>query len=246
MKIEHYNTTLINIKKTTLDTLGVTRQGYIGKEKDAENGLGDHGVRKYDYETGRFNSHDVLWEKYYGWTPYQYCMNNPIWAKDWDGKLIDVIADVGFIAYDLWDIGKTIAKGEKVTATQMGALGADILGAVIPFATGGGLAVRAAAKADDAVDVMKNRVKLQKATKEAIKDLAPKTTDGRIIDPNTGIPIEKGQEVFGHKPGQEWSKYKKDPANKGKTRKEVIKDQNNPNIYQIEDKKSNASHKYEK
>jgi len=66
--------------------LGVTRQGYIGKEKDVENGLGDHGVRKYDYETGRFNSIDPLWEKYYGWSPYQYCMNNPIWAKDWDGR----------------------------------------------------------------------------------------------------------------------------------------------------------------
>ena len=74
--------------ETTLDTLGVTRQGYIGKEKDVENGLGDHGVRKYDYETGRFNSHDVLWEKYRGWNSYQYCMNNPIWAKDWDGKII--------------------------------------------------------------------------------------------------------------------------------------------------------------
>ncbi|MBX3043274.1 MAG: RHS repeat-associated core domain-containing protein [Ignavibacteriae bacterium] len=74
--------------ETTLDTLGVTRQGYIGKEKDVENNLGDHGVRKYDYETGRFNSIDPLWEKYFGWTPYQYCMNNPIWAKDWDGMKI--------------------------------------------------------------------------------------------------------------------------------------------------------------
>ncbi|MBX3044823.1 MAG: hypothetical protein KIT33_14720 [Candidatus Kapabacteria bacterium] len=73
--------TLLNFKQysaygeTTLDTLGVTREGYIGKEKDVENGLGDHGVRKYDDKGGRFNSHDVLWEKYYGWTPYQYCMN---------------------------------------------------------------------------------------------------------------------------------------------------------------------------
>lgn len=65
--------TLLNFKQygafgeTLLDTLGVTRLGYIGKEKDVENGLGDHGVRKYDYETGRFNSPDVFWEKYRGW-----------------------------------------------------------------------------------------------------------------------------------------------------------------------------------
>ncbi len=47
---------------TMLDTLGVTRQSYIGKEKDVESSLGDHGVRKYDYETGRFNSVDPLFE----------------------------------------------------------------------------------------------------------------------------------------------------------------------------------------
>jgi hypothetical protein len=93
-------------------------------------------------------------------------------------------------------------------------------------------------------DAMKNRVKLQKGTKEAVQDASLKK-DGKFIDPNTGKPIEKGQEVYGHKTGQEWSKYKKDPANAGKSRKEVIKDQNEPKTYQLEDKKSNASHKYE-
>ena len=72
--------------------MGVTRQGYIGKEKDVENGLGDHGVRKYDYN--RFNSIDPLWEKYYGWSPYQYCMNNPIWAKDWDGREVMALDEI--------------------------------------------------------------------------------------------------------------------------------------------------------
>lgn len=106
-------------------------------------------------------------------------------------------------------------------------------------------AAQSANTADKGADVMKNRVKLQKDAKEAIKDVAPKTKDGSFIDPNTGKPIEKGQEVYGHKTGEEWSKYKKDPANLDKTRKEVIKDQNDSNKYHIEDKKSNASHKYE-
>jgi RHS repeat-associated protein len=124
---------------------------------DLTNNLSDHtstklsasGVRKYDYETGHFNSIDPLFEKYYGWSPYQYAGNNPIWAKDWNGEIIETIADVGFIAYDLWDIGVTLYNGDKVTATQIGALGADILGAAVPFATGGGMAVRALAKADE-------------------------------------------------------------------------------------------------
>ena len=33
------------------------------KEKDVENGLGDHGVRKYDSEIGRFTTIDMLCEK---------------------------------------------------------------------------------------------------------------------------------------------------------------------------------------
>jgi len=69
--------TLLNFKQygafgeTLLDTLGVTRLGYIGKEKDVENGLGDHGVRKTSDATGSFTSVDPLFEKYYGCTPYQ-------------------------------------------------------------------------------------------------------------------------------------------------------------------------------
>ncbi|KQS94101.1 hypothetical protein ASG21_17750 [Chryseobacterium sp. Leaf394] len=54
---------------------------------------------------------------------------------------------------------------------------------------------KAVAVADDVVkttDVMKNRVKLRKETKEAIRDAAPKTKDGKFIDPNTGKPTEKG------------------------------------------------------
>jgi hypothetical protein len=38
-----------------LDTLALSSQGYIDKEKDIQNLLGDHGIRKYDYETDRFN-----------------------------------------------------------------------------------------------------------------------------------------------------------------------------------------------
>lgn len=64
-------------------------QNWIGKEKDKENGLGDHGVRKYEYETGRFTSIDPLWNKYYGWTPFQYSLNSPITFKDDGGMEVE-------------------------------------------------------------------------------------------------------------------------------------------------------------
>lgn len=59
---------------------------WVGKEKDYESNLGDHGVRKYEYETGRFLSIDPLWAKYYGWTPYQYSGNDPINRSDINGN----------------------------------------------------------------------------------------------------------------------------------------------------------------
>jgi RHS repeat-associated protein len=54
------------------------RLSWIGKERDKESSLGDHGVRKYDPEIGRFTMVDRLFEKYPGWTPYQYSLNNSV------------------------------------------------------------------------------------------------------------------------------------------------------------------------
>ena len=58
---------------------------FIGKEKEIESELSDFGVRKYDNEIGRFTSIDPLWEKYYSWTPYHYCSNNPVMGSDGSG-----------------------------------------------------------------------------------------------------------------------------------------------------------------
>ncbi|MFP4528894.1 MAG: RHS repeat-associated core domain-containing protein, partial [Candidatus Kapaibacterium sp.] len=45
-------------RRTFMD--GKDRTGYIGKERDAESELADHGVRKYDAELGRFLLPDPL------------------------------------------------------------------------------------------------------------------------------------------------------------------------------------------
>ena len=70
---------------------------------------------------------------------YAYVGNDPLNNTDPTGMIIDTIADVGFIAYDLYEIATAGA-----TATNVAALGADVAGAAVPFATGGGAAVRAA------------------------------------------------------------------------------------------------------
>ena len=53
---------------------------YNGKELDTKNGLNwyDYGARQYDTALGRWNAVDPMAEKYYSWSPYTYCLNNPM------------------------------------------------------------------------------------------------------------------------------------------------------------------------
>jgi len=77
-------------------------------------------------------------------SPYAYVANNPVNYVDPTGEFLDVIADIGFIAYDLgvlgYDLYKTGGQNLGVHAT---ALALDVGGAVLPFVTGAGQAYRA-------------------------------------------------------------------------------------------------------
>ena len=63
---------------------------YNGKELDTKKGLNwyDYGARHYDAMLGRWLVVDPLAEKYYAWSSYAYCNNNPIGAIDSEGKLV--------------------------------------------------------------------------------------------------------------------------------------------------------------
>lgn len=91
-----------------------------------------------------------------------------------------------------------------------------------------------------------NRVKPRKGTLEKVKENQPRNEKGEMIDPNTKQPLKEGQIDLGHKPGNEWRTRKAMHKEKGNTRKDVIETENNPNLYHLEDRNSNRSHKYEK
>jgi RHS repeat-associated protein len=63
------------------------RYKYNGKELDTDYGLNlyDYGARYYDPILGQWTTQDPLAEKYYLWSPYNYCANNPIKNIDTEG-----------------------------------------------------------------------------------------------------------------------------------------------------------------
>ncbi|NUQ24995.1 MAG: hypothetical protein HUU34_13670 [Saprospiraceae bacterium] len=59
---------------------------YNAKELDAETGLYYYGARYYDPKTSIWVSVDPMAEKYAGWSPYNYTLQNPVRFVDPDGK----------------------------------------------------------------------------------------------------------------------------------------------------------------
>lgn len=85
---------------------------------------------------------------------------------------------------------------------------------------------------------------IRKSTREQVEARAPRTADGRFIDPNTGRPIE-GQYDLGHKAGHEFWREKALAEAEGLTQAEFNGRMNNPDLYQIESPSANRSHRHE-
>ena len=131
---------------------------FTGKERDTETGLDYFGARYYGSKIGRFTTVDPAYTIAENlvdpqrWNRYSYARNNPLKYVDPDGRAIDIAVDVVSIGYDFFDIGRSLNRGEVVSRTQILALGGDIIGAAIPFATGIGAAIRAGNKIDNTIE----------------------------------------------------------------------------------------------
>jgi RHS repeat-associated protein len=163
-----------------------TRRNFTGQYLD-DTGLLFYNARYYDPAIGRFRSADTIvpgstalttwpsdsaarsaWQGEGSSGPsnpqdlnrYSYVNNNPVTNVDPTGHWRESAIDIGFIAYDLYDIQQN-----GLNWTNGLALAADIVSLALPVVAGGGMAVRAAAhvydvaaavtaanKADTAVD----------------------------------------------------------------------------------------------
>ena len=140
---------------------GVERMKFTGHERDNQctAGMLDYmHARYYNPTIGRFLGVDQgngNAEAPGSWNRYAYARGNPVKYVDPDGRVIDTVLDIGFIAMDVADIAGTLFAGERTTRTQWAALGGDVAGAFIPFATGIGAGIRALNRADNAVDALR-------------------------------------------------------------------------------------------
>jgi len=85
-----------------------TRYDFTEKERDTETGLNYFGARYYDSDIGRWTSVDPLADKYPGYSPYNYSLNNPLKYIDPNGEFaipivvwaaVEIAASIGFTAY---------------------------------------------------------------------------------------------------------------------------------------------------
>jgi RHS repeat-associated protein len=74
-----------------------TKYRYNGKELNEDLGLNmyDYGARFYDPSVGRFTTVDPAAHEYANVSPYTYVLNNPINAKDPDGRRVFFVGGAG-------------------------------------------------------------------------------------------------------------------------------------------------------
>ena len=138
------------------------RYKFNGKELQTIGNIGllDYGARMYDTKIGRWLVQDPLAEKYYPFSPYNYCVNDPVMFVDPDGKAIETAWDLISLGAGLKSFRDNIRQG-KIGAAIFDGLGVilDAAAVVTPFVPGGVSAaigaVRIANTTDNIVEATK-------------------------------------------------------------------------------------------
>ena len=156
-------------------------------------------------------------------------------------------------------VGAEVGAGEELGEKSLGEAGAilrdanasGIEAAKVAEATGDLIKsaydlAQAEKRAEAALKAKKclHRPYVRKPVRKAVNDAAPRTPDGKPIDPNTLKPID-GTPDLGHTPGNENWREIEQAETEGLTQEEFNDRMNDPDKYQLEDPSSNRSHEHE-
>ena len=97
-----------------------------GKEFDGMHGLNtyDYGARQYNPITARWDRVDPLAEKYYPYSPYMYCLGNPMNAIDPDGNVV-LNGNANTVTHTLATTTKYYISGTTLSASGNSAITFD-------------------------------------------------------------------------------------------------------------------------
>ena len=158
---------------------------FNGKELDTMYGLYgyDFGARLYDSLLGRWFGIDPLCEKYYSWSPYVFCLNNPIKHVDRDGRVVETAWDAANLAMDVASLAGNLATGNYVSALVDGvATVIDAAATAVPFVPGGAGTVVKAVRTGEKVAHASQVAKVSyKATRYNYRQVLMKVTGKKGI-----------------------------------------------------------------
>src|SRR5579884_4203421 len=162
---------------------------FTGREYNAHFGFYEYRARAYHPSLGRFMSEDpklfvrraALAQAAGDWSfathpdeaefnLFRYCGNDPIDFTDPTGEFVDTLADIGFIAYDLY---KLVTDNEAShRADNWRALGLDVAATAVPGVTGAGAIYRGAKAIERTRESSRIITISSRASVEVEKDIA--------------------------------------------------------------------------
>jgi RHS repeat-associated protein len=140
------------------------RYTFTGQEHDSETDLLYMKARYHNPDMAQFTQPDSIVQDMYNpqdLNKYAYARNNPYKYKDASGNYVETAIDLAFIGYDINQLNN-----DPRSITNWLALGGDVVGAALPFATGIGEGVRIASKLgkiDEVADALKATRELTKS-----------------------------------------------------------------------------------
>ena len=132
---------------------------FCGKEQLTVHGYNmyDSGKRFHTSNGIRFISMDPLAEKYYSWSPYVYCMGNPVRFIDPTGEYVESAWDIASLAMGVKSFVNNVKGGNVIGAVVDGVgIVLDVAAVALPVVPGGaGAAIKGVRAIDKAVDAAK-------------------------------------------------------------------------------------------